>query len=80
MKYSKRKEKVHIHRQKGFARQGMKNDALYKASVVAHTCNSSYTGGGDQEDHRSRLASQKVSETPSQPTSHMPMIPARWEA
>jgi hypothetical protein len=32
-----------------------------------HICNPSYSGGTDSEDHGSRPAQKKVSETPSQP-------------
>jgi hypothetical protein len=32
-----------------------------KSGVVAHACNTSYVGAGDQEDHSSSLAQEKIS-------------------
>jgi hypothetical protein len=37
---------------------------------VAHTCNTSYSGGGDQEDHSSRLALGKQFERPDLEKTH----------
>jgi hypothetical protein len=63
--------------------------------MVAHTCNTSYSGGRDQEDHSSRPVEiqrvivqgqfgQKVRETPSELVSevwwHTSVIPTVWEA
>jgi hypothetical protein len=40
-----------------------------RASAVAHVCNPSYSGGGDQEDHSSWPAWAKVSEILFEQTS-----------
>jgi hypothetical protein len=52
---------------------------------MAHLCILSCLGGTDQEDHESRPAQAKVTETPPfQPISQMwwytPVVPAMWEA
>jgi hypothetical protein len=55
---------------------------------VAHTCNSSYSGGRDQEDHGSTSArqtqqQQKFNRTPfsthKQDMVHTPAISAMWK-
>jgi hypothetical protein len=35
-------------------------NAKYRADVVVHTCNLSYSGGGDWEDGSSRTAQEKM--------------------
>jgi hypothetical protein len=55
--------------------------------MVAHTCDLSYSRGGDREDHGSMVhgqPGQKVNEIPSQPISPaqwgIPVIPATRQA
>jgi hypothetical protein len=60
-----------------------KNNMLL--GIVAHACNSSYSGGGDQEDLISRPAQvKKLVRPPSQQISqawwYVPVIPATQEA
>jgi hypothetical protein len=51
--------------------------------TVAHTCNPSYLGNGDQEDGDSKPDWAKVSKSPFQPTNqawgHTPVISAIQE-
>jgi hypothetical protein len=38
-------------------------NVYFKLVMVAHTCNSSYLEGGDQEDHSLRSVQAKIIET-----------------
>jgi hypothetical protein len=57
----------------------------YKAWHRAHTCNPSYQGGGDQEDHGSRPAWAKSSQDPISTNKKWGIVmhachPSMWES